>query len=150
MSLSSNNSVLSHLTVPTVQVPSNNQASQIGIDNQVTMSDIEQFANLDTTIADNSTNRLIHREVNPPQQISCLDICVHNQSRTRWGPGTYPTNYEVVGVTLWCAKADLLLIDPLSHGVSIGGECRSSTMEGRRSHRVSQQQHSVGVCCSCV
>ena len=74
---------------------SNNQALQIRVDNRVTMSDIKWFANLHTTIDNNSTNRLIHCEVNPPQQISCLDICVHDQSRTGWGPGTYPTNYEV-------------------------------------------------------
>ena len=95
MSLSSNNSVLSHLTVPTVRVPSNNQASQIGMDNRVSLSDIECFANLDVTINNNSANHLVHREINPPQQISRLDICVHDQSRTGWGPGTYPTNYEV-------------------------------------------------------
>ena len=65
------------------------------------MSDIEQFANLDTTIVNNSTNHLIHREANPLQHISCLDIHVHDQSRTGWGPGTYPTNYEVAGVALW-------------------------------------------------
>ena len=100
MSLSSNNSVLSHLAIPTVWVPSNNQALQIGVDNRVTMSDIKWFANLDTTIANNSTNHLIHCEVNPPQQISRLDIRVHDQSRTGWGPETYPTNYEVVGVGL--------------------------------------------------
>ena len=76
-------------------MPSNNQALQVGVDNRVTMSDVKQFANLNTTIDNNSTNHLIHREVNPPQQISHLDICVHDQSRTSWGPGTYPTNYEV-------------------------------------------------------
>ena len=64
------------------------------------MGDIERFANLNTTIDNNSANRLVHREVNPPQQISHLDIHVHNQSRTRWGPGTYPTNYEVGSVSL--------------------------------------------------
>ena len=64
------------------------------------MEDIKQFANLNTTIDNNSANRLIHQEVNPPQQISCLDIRVHNQSRTGWGPGTYPTNYEVGSVSL--------------------------------------------------
>ena len=65
------------------------------------MEDIEQFANLNTTIENNSANRLVHRKVNPPQQISRLDIRVHNQSRTGWGPGTYPTNYEVGSVGLW-------------------------------------------------
>ena len=95
MSLSSNNSVSSHLAVPSIQVPSIHQASQIGIDNRVSLKDIEQFANLNTTIKNNSANRLIHCEVNPPQQISHLDIRVHNQSRTGWGPGTYPTNYKV-------------------------------------------------------
>ena len=95
MSSSPNNSVSSHLAVPTVQVPSNSQVSWIGVDNRVTLSDIEHFANLNTTIDNNSANRLIHREINPPQQISHLDICVHDQSRTGWGPGTYPTNYEV-------------------------------------------------------
>ena len=95
MSLSSNNSILSHLTILTVWVPSNNQASQIGVNNRVTMSDIKQFANLNTIITNNSTNCLIHQEINPPQQISRLDIHVHDQSRTGWGPGTYPTNYEV-------------------------------------------------------
>ena len=95
MSSSSNNSVSSHLTIPTVWVPSNNQASQVEVDNQVTMVDIEWFANLNTTINNNSANRLIHHEINPPHQISHLDICVHDQSRTGWGPGTYPTNYEV-------------------------------------------------------
>ena len=64
------------------------------------MEDIEQFANLNTTIDNNSTNCLIHCEVNPPQQISRMDIRVHNQSRTGWGPGTYPTNYEVASVSL--------------------------------------------------
>ena len=95
MSSSSNNSVSSHLAVLTIQVPSNNQALQVGVDNQVTMADIEWFANLNTTIDNNSANRLIHHEINPPQQISHLDIHVHDQSRTGWGPGTYPTNYEV-------------------------------------------------------
>ena len=101
MSSSSDNSVSSHLAIPTIWVPFNNQALQIRVNNWVMMSDVEQFANLDTTIPNNSANCLIHHEANPPQQISRLDICVHNQSRTRWGPGTYPTNYEVVGVTLW-------------------------------------------------
>ena len=64
------------------------------------MSDIEQFANLNTTIENNSANHLIHQEINPPQQIFRLDIRVHDQSRTRWGPGTYPTNYEVGSVSL--------------------------------------------------
>ena len=95
MSSSSNNSVLSHLTVLSFQVPSNCQASQIGMDNQVSMEDTQQYANLDTIVDHNSANRLVHREVNPPQQISHLDIRVHDQSRTGWGPGTYPTNYEV-------------------------------------------------------
>ena len=95
MSSSSNNSVLSDLAVLTIRVPSNNQASRVGVDNQVTMEDIKHFANLNTTIENNSTNCLIHCGANPPQQISHLDICVHNQSRTGWGPGTYPTNYEV-------------------------------------------------------
>ena len=100
MSSSSNNSVLSHLAIPTIQVPSNNQALRIGVDNWVNMADIKWFANLNTTIDNSSTNRLIHREINPPQQISHLDIHVHNQSRTGWGPGTYPTNYEVGSVSL--------------------------------------------------
>ena len=95
MSSSSNNSVSSHLTIPSVWVPSNRQASQIGMDNRVSLADIQRFANLDTTIDNNSANCLVHREINPPQQISHLDICVHNQSRTGWGPGTYPTNYTV-------------------------------------------------------
>ena len=64
------------------------------------MLDIKRFANLNTTIENNSANHLIHREANPPQQISRLDICVHDQSRTGWGPGTYPTNYEVGSVGL--------------------------------------------------
>ena len=64
------------------------------------MEDIEHFANLNTIISNNPANCLIHCEINPPQQISCLDIRVHNQSRTRWGPGTYPTNYEVGSVGL--------------------------------------------------
>ena len=64
------------------------------------MADIERFANLNTTIDNNSANCLVHCEVNPPQQISHLDIWVHDQSRTRWGPGTYPTNYEVGSVSL--------------------------------------------------
>ena len=101
MSLSSNDCVSSHLTLPLIRVRFNNQASQIGVDNQVTMLDIEHFANLDTIFPNNSTNHLVHRETNPPQQISCLDICVHDQSRTGWGPGTYHTNYGVVGVALW-------------------------------------------------
>ena len=100
MSSSSNNSVLSHLAVPSIWVPSNHQASQIGMDNRVSMEDIEQFANLNTTIVNNSTNRLVHQEVNPPQQISRQDIRVHDQSRTGWGPGTYPTNYKVGSVGL--------------------------------------------------
>ena len=95
MSLSSNNSV------STVQVPSNNQALRIGMDNRVSMEDVECFAHLNTTIPNNSANRLVHCEINPPQQISHLDIRVHNQSRTGWGPGTYPTNYEVGSVSLW-------------------------------------------------
>ena len=95
MSLSANNSVSSHLTVPTFWVPSNSQASQVGVDNQVTLEDIEWSANLNTTIENNSANCLIHHEINPLQQISQLDIRVHDQSRTGWGPGTYPTNYEV-------------------------------------------------------
>ena len=95
MSSSSNNSVSSHLAVPSVRVPSSRQASQIGVNNRETMSDIKQFANLHTTIPNNSANRLIHHEINPPQQISRLDIHVHDQSRTGWGPVTYPTNYEV-------------------------------------------------------
>ena len=101
MSSSSNNSVSSHLAVPSIWVPSTHQASQMGMDNRVSMEDIEQFANLNTTIENNSANRLVHREVNPPQQISRLDIRVHDQSRTGWGPGTYPTNYEVASVGLW-------------------------------------------------
>ena len=64
------------------------------------MEDVVRFANLNTTIENNSANRLIHCEINPPQQISRLDICIHDQSRTRWGPGTYPTNYEVGSVGL--------------------------------------------------
>ena len=100
MSSSSNNSVLSHLAIPIIQAPPNNQASQIGVDNLVTMQDIKCFANLNTSIPDKSANHLIHHEANPPQQISHLDICVHDQSRTRWGPGTYPTNYEVASVAL--------------------------------------------------
>ena len=101
MSSSSNNSVSSHLAVSSVRVPSNRQAAlQIGMDNRVSLEDIQRFANLDTIIDNNSTNCLVHREVNPPQQISHLDICVHNQSRTGWGPGTYPTNYEVGSVGL--------------------------------------------------
>ena len=95
MSLSPNNSVLSHLAIPSVWVPSNRQASQIGMDNRVFLEDIQQFANLDTTIDHNSANCLVHWEVNPPQQISRQDIRVHDQSRTAWGPGTYPTNYMV-------------------------------------------------------
>ena len=59
------------------------------------MSDIEWFANLNITIENNSANRLIHHEINPLQKISRLDIHVHDQSRAGWGPGTYPTNYEV-------------------------------------------------------
>ena len=100
MSLSSNNSVSSHLAVLSIQVPSVRQVSQIGMDNRVSMEDIEQYANLNTTIENNSTDRLIHCEVNPPQQISHLDIHVHDQSRTGWGPGTYPTNYKVASVSL--------------------------------------------------
>ena len=100
MSLSSNNSVSSHLAIPLIRVPSNNQALHIGVDNQVNMVVIEQFANLNTTIANNSANHLIHCEANHPQQISRLDIRVHDQSRTGWGPGTYPTNYEVASVGL--------------------------------------------------
>ena len=92
---SPNNSILSHLAIPTVQVPSNNQASQIGVNNRVTMLDIERFANLNTTIKNNSANCFIHHEINPPQQISHLDIWVHDQLRTGWGPGMYPTIYEV-------------------------------------------------------
>ena len=95
MSSPSNNPVPSHLAIPSVRVLSNNQALQIGMDNRVSLSDIERFANLDVTINNNSANRLVHREVNPPQQISRLDIRVHDQSRTGWGPGTYPTNYKV-------------------------------------------------------
>ena len=100
MSSSSNNSVSSHLAIPSIRVPSIRRASQIGMDNRVSMGDIEQFANLNTTIKNNSGDRLVHREVNPPQQISRLDIRVHNQSRTGWGPGTYPTNYKVGSVGL--------------------------------------------------
>ena len=100
MSSSSNNSVLSHLAVLTVQVPSSRQALQIGMDNQVSMEDIKCFTNLNTTIENNSANHLIHREINPLQQISWLDIHVHDQSRTGWGPGTYPTNYKVGSVGL--------------------------------------------------
>ena len=70
------------------------------MDNRVSLEDIQRFANLDTTIPNNSANRLVHREINPPQQISRLDIRVHNQSRTGWGPGTYPTNYTVGSVGL--------------------------------------------------
>ena len=70
------------------------------MDNRVSLEDIERFANLNTTIENNSANHLIHHEVNPLQQISCLDIRVHDQSRTGWGPGTYPTNYQVASVGL--------------------------------------------------
>ena len=70
------------------------------MDNRVSLEDIQQFANLDTTIHNNSANRLVHWEINPPQQISCQDIRVHDQSRTGWGPGTYPTNYTVGSVGL--------------------------------------------------
>ena len=100
MSSSSNNSVLSHLAVLSAQVLSSHQASQIGMDNRVSMEDIKRYANLNTTIDNNSANCLVHQEINPPQQISRLDIHVHDQSRTRWGPGTYPTNYEVGSVGL--------------------------------------------------
>ena len=55
MSSSSNNSVSSHLAILTVWVPSNNQASQVGVDNRVT---IEQFANLDTTCQGHSHPKL--------------------------------------------------------------------------------------------
>ena len=72
----------------------------LGSNNRVSMEDIKRFANLNTTIKNNSANRLVHHEVNPPQQISCLDIRVPDQSRTGWGPGTYPTNYEVGSVGL--------------------------------------------------
>ena len=95
MSSSSNNSVSSHLAVPSIWVLSNRQASQIGMDNRVSLEDIQRFANLDTTIDNNSTNHLVHWEINPPQQISHLDMRVHDQSRTGWGPGTYPSNYDV-------------------------------------------------------
>ena len=95
MSSSPNNSVSSHLAVPSFRVPSNSQTSRIGVDNRVTMANVEWFANLNTTTENNSTNHLIHCEINPPQQISHLDIHVHDQSRARWGPGTYPTNYKV-------------------------------------------------------
>ena len=64
------------------------------------MEDIERFAKLNTIINNNSANHLVHQEVNPPQQISRQDIHVHDQSRTGWGPGTYPTNYEVGSVGL--------------------------------------------------
>ena len=70
------------------------------MDNRVSLEDIQRFANLDTTIHNNSANRLMHREVNPLQQISRQDIRVHDQSRTGWGPGTYPTNYTVGSVGL--------------------------------------------------
>ena len=70
------------------------------MDNRVSIEDIECFANLNTTLDNNSANRLVHQGVNPPQQISHLDIHVHDQSRTGWGPGTYPTNYEVGSVGL--------------------------------------------------
>ena len=132
MSSSSNNSVSSHLAVPSVRVPSNNQALQIGMDNRVSLSDIEHFANLDVTIDNNSANRLVHREINPPQQISHLDIHVHDQSRTGWGPGTYPTNYEVGRDDSWRFVQRLIpfLIDPSLHDLPNHGGCRSSAVEG--------------------
>ena len=109
MSSSANNSVSSHLAVLSIRVPSNNQASCIGMDNRVSMEDIEHFASLNTILPNNFAHHLIHREINPPQQISYLDICVHDQSRTGWGPGTYPTNYEVESIFIWVLLPRLIL-----------------------------------------
>ena len=122
MSLSSNNSVLSHLTaLPVMRIPPTTTLAQHeGIDHRVTIQDIERYANLETTVEGSEANCLVHREANPPQKISRLDQQTHAQSRTGWGPGTYPTNYEVWNVALWFVlKLTLLSYRYICHFFSV-------------------------------
>ena len=96
MSLSSNNSVSSPLDERmSAHIPSHISDGQVEINNQVTIQDVERFANLKTTVPGSLVNHLVHRGANPTQQISHQDQQVHDISRVGWGSGTYPTNYEV-------------------------------------------------------
>ena len=64
-------------------------------DNRVTREDVERFANMNTSIPFNSARRFVISNI-PAQQISRLDARMCSVSRTGWGAGTYPSNYEVV------------------------------------------------------
>ena len=97
------------------------------------MQDIEQFANMNTILPDNSTNCLIHCEVNPPNR----SLTWTSESMTNPGlDGDQGPTLQLQGrecCFVVCAKADTLFVDPSLYGLPIRGKCRSSEMEGRHS-----------------
>ena len=76
-------------------------------DNRVTREDVERFTFMNTSIPYNSARRFVVSNI-PAEQISRLDAWTHSVSRVGWGPGTYPSNYEV---RLLCQRTNVDLID---------------------------------------